>query len=335
MSKGVPRIWTLKEKAQGLPILSAEIMDSVCNLRGALPQGENKLPWYTFCNEAMLAMTGLVYGNVFSSKDKGKPSTWVYFDDMLMEASLCSLGCPSLRRPNLPFEVPNLEVTSESPWGARKFHFHLAKPLLSKEMAAQYTPLVDPYAAFAQAMKHINQAVNGAFVLARRADHLLLDNSSLRYKVEGMKNAISFKNNLNKEPDKEYKDQKAKFEEEARRIVKLTENLPQEEVAAKARSVERVQLERAKVDEAVKASEALAQVKRDAEAALVSAATKADADRINFANSTLRSFIYSPAYEKKVGRECAAYLHSLVFSTRGRFPDLVALFNGEIICRPD
>ncbi|GAA0159852.1 hypothetical protein LIER_38934 [Lithospermum erythrorhizon] len=36
-----------------------------------------------------------------------------------------------------PYEVPNLEVTSESPWGARKFHFHLAKPLLSKALAAQ------------------------------------------------------------------------------------------------------------------------------------------------------------------------------------------------------
>ncbi|GAA0167948.1 hypothetical protein LIER_22780 [Lithospermum erythrorhizon] len=40
-----------------------------------------------------------------------------------------------------PYEVPNLEVTSKSPCGARKFHFHLAKPLVSKEMAAQYTPL--------------------------------------------------------------------------------------------------------------------------------------------------------------------------------------------------
>ncbi|GAA0172207.1 hypothetical protein LIER_26074 [Lithospermum erythrorhizon] len=159
-------------------------------------------------------------------------------------------------------------------------------------MASQYTPLADPYAAFAQAMKHINQAINGAFVLARLADHLALDNSSLRYKVE-------------------------------------------EEDAAKARSVERVQLEvekdalriekealqlrykeleRAKAHEAVKASEALAQVKRDAETALVSAATKADADRINFVNSTLLYFLSSPAYEKKVGHECVAYLHSLVCS---------------------
>ncbi|GAA0170792.1 hypothetical protein LIER_24976 [Lithospermum erythrorhizon] len=90
-----------------------------------------------------------------------------------------------------PYEVPNLELTNESPWGARKFHFHLPKPLLSKEMAAQYTPLVDPYAAFAHAMKHINQA-------------------------------IGFKNNLDKGLDNECKDQKAKLEDEAKRIVELT-----------------------------------------------------------------------------------------------------------------
>ncbi|GAA0159157.1 hypothetical protein LIER_38805 [Lithospermum erythrorhizon] len=67
----------------------------------------------------------------------------------------------------------------------------------------------------------------------------------------------------------------------------------------------------------------------DAEAALVFAATKADEDRINFANSTLHSFLSSPAYEKKMGSKCAAYFHSLVASTSERFPDLIALFNEE------
>ncbi|GAA0159122.1 hypothetical protein LIER_15977 [Lithospermum erythrorhizon] len=77
------------------------------------------------------------------------------------EASASVPRLPKYTRmyPAKPYEVPNLEVTSEAPWWAWKFHFHLARPLLSKEMAARYTLLVDPYASFAQSMKHITQAV--------------------------------------------------------------------------------------------------------------------------------------------------------------------------------
>ncbi|GAA0170793.1 hypothetical protein LIER_24977 [Lithospermum erythrorhizon] len=74
---------------------------------------------------------------------------------------------------------------------------------------------------------------------------------------------------------------------------------------------------------------------RDAETALVSAATKADVDRINFVTSTLRSFLSSPAYKKKMGSECATYFHSLVASTSERFPDLIAIFNEEMAWRPN
>ncbi|GAA0159158.1 hypothetical protein LIER_38806 [Lithospermum erythrorhizon] len=284
MAEGVPHIWTLKDKARGLPVPSSEDMDSVAKLMRVLPEGDNKQPWYTFYDEAMLVMAGLVYDKVFGSEDRGTPPTWdelvnivaskepqlVDFDDILMDHPSLSTRvpivtktkpresmipeatstsppptsvvhtpainpllkrmatafpsalkelCPKKRKswlaikrrprelrpkkrkswlaiplqaaleekvrsskgksprqdageasaqvPQLPkyngpylvkpYEVSNLEVTKESPWGAHKFHFHLAKPLLSKEMAAQYTPLVDPYAAFAQAMKHINR----------------------------------------------------------------------------------------------------------------------------------------------------------------------------------
>ncbi|GAA0145856.1 hypothetical protein LIER_36209 [Lithospermum erythrorhizon] len=51
----------------------AEDMDSVAKLRNALPQGENKLPWYTFYDEAMLVMACLVYDKVFRFDDRGKP----------------------------------------------------------------------------------------------------------------------------------------------------------------------------------------------------------------------------------------------------------------------
>ncbi|GAA0169010.1 hypothetical protein LIER_23582 [Lithospermum erythrorhizon] len=95
----VPRIWTLKEEAWGLPIPSATNMDSVGILRDVLPQGENKLPWYNFCDEAMLVMAGLVYDKVFSPFNRGTPLSWdelvnmassqvpqlVDLDDMLMD----------------------------------------------------------------------------------------------------------------------------------------------------------------------------------------------------------------------------------------------------------
>ncbi|GAA0140583.1 hypothetical protein LIER_01899 [Lithospermum erythrorhizon] len=44
---------------------------------------------------------------------------------------------------------PNLEVTGEAPWKARKFHYHTVKPLLAKEVATQYKNLADAYDLFA------------------------------------------------------------------------------------------------------------------------------------------------------------------------------------------
>ncbi|GAA0185077.1 hypothetical protein LIER_32365 [Lithospermum erythrorhizon] len=76
----------------------------------------------------------------------------------------------------LPYTFPNLEVTSEAPWNTRKFDFHAVKPLLSKKMVAGYTLLRNPYAAFSQSVKHMNEALNGSYVLARRADRLALEN---------------------------------------------------------------------------------------------------------------------------------------------------------------
>ncbi|GAA0153202.1 hypothetical protein LIER_11500 [Lithospermum erythrorhizon] len=68
--------------------------------------------------------------------------------------------------------LPNLKVDNGAPWNARKFHFHPVKPLLSKKVVAQYTPLRDPYVAFAQSAKHMTEALNGSYVLERRADRL-------------------------------------------------------------------------------------------------------------------------------------------------------------------
>ncbi|GAA0168193.1 hypothetical protein LIER_22963 [Lithospermum erythrorhizon] len=162
----------------------------------------------------------------------------------------------------------------------------------------------------------------GSFVLARRGDHLAIHNSSLRYKVNAMKKTpsrIPSTRELAKEGDvaKAWSVEKTNLQAER-------DNLQTENLSLQARCKE---LERAKVDESNKASEALDQAKRHAEITLASAATKVEAARIQFANDTLRSFLSSPAYDTKVGSECAAYLASLVTSTQGKFPDLVALFN--------
>ncbi|GAA0156711.1 hypothetical protein LIER_44121 [Lithospermum erythrorhizon] len=66
----------LQEEARGLPLPSSADIDSLGILRNALPQGENKLPWYTFCDGAMLVMAGLVYDKVFGSVDRGTPPSW-------------------------------------------------------------------------------------------------------------------------------------------------------------------------------------------------------------------------------------------------------------------
>ncbi|GAA0150764.1 hypothetical protein LIER_09629 [Lithospermum erythrorhizon] len=71
-----------------------------------------------------------------------------------------------------PFQIPNLEITDDAPWTSRKFHYHLAKPMLSKKMAAWYRTLQNPYAA-----------VNGLHVWARRYDRLARVNHSLEYQI--------------------------------------------------------------------------------------------------------------------------------------------------------
>ncbi|GAA0169009.1 hypothetical protein LIER_23581 [Lithospermum erythrorhizon] len=215
-----------------------------------------------------------------------------------------------------PFSIPNLDVVDDSPWRARKFLFHLTKPLCSKEMAAPYADLVDPYATYAPIAKYFNQAINGAFVLARRADLLAVDNNSLHYKNSPHRGEWPRLTLLKKRdwtPKGTHGDE--------RKIVgwRRRHNSQPKDTLRGGRGKE----------------EEIAQIKRDANLGLASAAAKAEFDRINFANSTLRSFLSSLAYEKKMGSECAAYYHSVMASTSRRFPDLLAVFKEDMIRRPD
>ncbi|GAA0163011.1 hypothetical protein LIER_18988 [Lithospermum erythrorhizon] len=73
-----------------------------------------------------------------------------------------------------PFQIPNLKVSLDPPWNARKFHYHLTRPFFSEKMAAQYKPLRDPCAALTQSIKQVvlfsllssinSQAVNGTHI---------------------------------------------------------------------------------------------------------------------------------------------------------------------------
>ncbi|GAA0152423.1 hypothetical protein LIER_10907 [Lithospermum erythrorhizon] len=72
----------------------------------------------------------------------------------------------------LPYALPNLEVNSEAPWNSRKFNFHTVKSLLSKK------------------------ALNGAYVLEKRSDHLAPVNYTASKQVEVLKKVVATKNSL-------------------------------------------------------------------------------------------------------------------------------------------
>ncbi|GAA0166952.1 hypothetical protein LIER_21995 [Lithospermum erythrorhizon] len=63
-------------------------------------------------------------------------------------------------------------------------------------MVARYMPLKDPLVAFPQSAKHMTEASNGTFILARRADRLAYANHTATQKIEVLKKVISTKNLL-------------------------------------------------------------------------------------------------------------------------------------------
>ncbi|GAA0157737.1 hypothetical protein LIER_43416 [Lithospermum erythrorhizon] len=210
-----------------------------------------------------------------------------------------------------PFQIPNLKVSLNSPWNARKFHYHLTRPLLSKKKAAQYKPLRDPYAALAQSMKHAIQAVNGTHILGRRADHLARVNSALECQLKYQKKAFSHKNILIKGLDNERTNLKTEFEavtttveERVEKVDNLVLELAKEkEVAqdgAKSWDIERAkliskrdallarynELEQAKAADALRATEALDKTNKDRDAALASVAS------VQFVRQKIREFVF-------------------------------------------
>ncbi|GAA0174544.1 hypothetical protein LIER_27915 [Lithospermum erythrorhizon] len=76
MAVGVPCIWTLHEDAKSLPTDTADDLVAMARIQSLLPQGENKLLWYAFTDEAMLVKAGLVYDKEFHPKAPDDPPSW-------------------------------------------------------------------------------------------------------------------------------------------------------------------------------------------------------------------------------------------------------------------
>ncbi|GAA0145848.1 hypothetical protein LIER_36206 [Lithospermum erythrorhizon] len=147
-----------------------------------------------------------------------------------------------------------------------------------------------------------------------------------------MRRTITFKSRLNLELNKKCKELDLKLKEKAQRVEELILELANKKEMAKAWSIEKAQLQ-AERDSLQIEKEVLQNRNGKLERDKLEEAAKASES--HFTNNTLLSFISCPAYEKKVGSECAAYLYSLVASTQGRFPDLVTLFNEEVARRHD
>ncbi|GAA0184736.1 hypothetical protein LIER_32024 [Lithospermum erythrorhizon] len=220
-----------------------------------------------------------------------------------------------------PFQIPNLEVSLNSPWNSRKFNYHLTRPLFSKQMAAQYKPLRDPYAALAQSMKHVLQAVNGTHILAKRAHHLARMNSALEYQLKCQKNAFSHKNTLLKGLDIERTNLKTELKDVERADLISERNASQTHYK---------ELEQARVGDDLRATEALNQAKKERDAALASLTSSS-----TLATQNIREFLNSDQYASKIQSECAAYFATLPLDHKDRFPNLITLFNEEKVGKPN
>ncbi|GAA0157705.1 hypothetical protein LIER_38502 [Lithospermum erythrorhizon] len=166
----------------------------------------------------------------------------------------------------------------------KEFRQRKGKAIMLPGYSGKYlaTPYRDPYAAMAQSLKHITQALNGTHVLAWWCDHLARVNHSLGYQIRRAEEVADLTRELSlkKEAAKAWAAEKA--------------NLLAERDDAKARYLE---LERAKDVELYRANQALEQATREKISP-------------NYA-SKIREFLASPNYASKIHTECAVYLYSL------------------------
>ncbi|GAA0151312.1 hypothetical protein LIER_10056 [Lithospermum erythrorhizon] len=94
MVVGVPRIWTLKSEEKSLPTDTDSDIVAIKKIRSTLPQDTDameRLPWFTYVDEALPVAAGLVYDREFNFDANDEPTSWginLYFFFMI---SLCFL----------------------------------------------------------------------------------------------------------------------------------------------------------------------------------------------------------------------------------------------------
>ncbi|GAA0157946.1 hypothetical protein LIER_15099 [Lithospermum erythrorhizon] len=218
---------------------------------------------------------------------------------------------------DLLYALNNLRVDEESPWNTRRFHFHAVKPLLSKKVAARYTPLRDPHAAFAQSVKHMNEALNDSYVLARRADSLACENHALSKQAEVLRKVISTKNKLLEGAKIDLSFERPERE----KLSKATKERDQGSESALAKLKKMKDAEKSWNNEKAKMKKRLRlpRLRRFV---------------LNLLIGAFQDFVSNPDYEAKVGGECAAYLAHLTIHCKHRIPELVSLFASEQLSNP-
>ncbi|GAA0184162.1 hypothetical protein LIER_31451 [Lithospermum erythrorhizon] len=90
----VPCIWTLKFEAKSLPPCTDADIVAANKICAALPQDTNttrRLPWYSFVDEAMLVLAGLVHDKEFDPEAKDDPPTWGTNFDLFFLSLACFL----------------------------------------------------------------------------------------------------------------------------------------------------------------------------------------------------------------------------------------------------
>ncbi|GAA0149680.1 hypothetical protein LIER_08798 [Lithospermum erythrorhizon] len=194
-----------------------------------------------------------------------------------------------------PYQIPNVEITDDAPWTSRKFHYHLAKPMLSKRMAAQRDDRGDGQER--TALK--DELAQLSHLFEERANEVVTLTKELSSKKVAAKIWAAEKASLLSERDEA--------------------------------QVCYLELQRAKDADLKKANQALEQAIKEKNEALVSAASS----RVQFATQKIREFPASPNYDSKIHTECTAYLYYLASDHKSRFPDLVTLFGEEKADKPE
>ncbi|GAA0182964.1 hypothetical protein LIER_30468 [Lithospermum erythrorhizon] len=226
-----------------------------------------------------------------------------------------------------PYRLPNLEVTREAPRNTRR-----------------YVPLKDPFACSLFLFLYINEALNGAYVLAKRTDRLTHQTRNVEKKIEVLRKVIATKHKIfagakkdllleREEREKlseaaEERDQKLKATlAELKRVKEESVVAERNWVVEKTNLQKRYrELEMSSARDLKRTTEVL---QKEKETALASAVAKAKVARSEYAQKTVQAFLRINTYTRKVGRECAAYLTHLFSINKEEFLEWSQIYEAE------